>query len=74
MTAARSPVGGALTLNLDIDGFFLGPEFAAILASLFTALFGGFANALIGSAFGSGVVKSPRACSTACSTNRRARS
>ncbi|MCH7814605.1 MAG: hypothetical protein IID40_11365 [Planctomycetes bacterium] len=55
MTAARSPVGGALTLNLDIDGFFLGPEFAAILASLFTALFGGFANALIGSAFGSGV-------------------
>ena len=49
------PLGGTLTLNLDIDGFFLGPEFAAILAALFTAIFGGFANALIGNAFGSGV-------------------
>lgn len=55
VAAARPPVGGTLTLNLDIDGFFLGPEFAAIMAALFTALFGGFANALIGNAFGSGV-------------------
>ena len=50
-----APLGAALGfIDLDLQGYFLGPEVAAIIAALFTGLFGGLANALIGQAFNGG--------------------
>jgi hypothetical protein len=34
-------------IDLDLDGFFYGSEVASLFAALFTAFFGGLANALI---------------------------
>lgn len=39
-------------IELDIDGFLLGPEVAATLAALFSAFFGGIVSVLIGQGFG----------------------
>ena len=41
-------------IDLDIDGFLFGPEMAALLTSLFSVFFGGFANAFLGTVFGNG--------------------
>ena len=50
-----APLGAALGfIDLDLDGYLLGSEMAAIIATLFSALFGGLANALIGQAFNGG--------------------
>ncbi len=38
-------------IELDIDGFLLGPEVAATLAALFSAFFAGIVGALIGQGF-----------------------
>ena len=44
--------GAALGLiELDIDGFLLGPEVAAMLTALFSAFFGGIVSTLIGRGF-----------------------
>ena len=50
-----APLGAALGfIDLDLQGFFLGPEVAAMIAAIFSAFFAGFANALIGQAFNGG--------------------
>ena len=40
--------------SLDIQGWLFGPEVAAVIASLLSTIFGGFANAFIGNLFGGG--------------------
>lgn len=50
-----APLGAALGfIDLDLQGFFLGPEVAAMIAAIFSAFFAGFANALIGQTFNGG--------------------
>ena len=41
-------------IDLDIEGFVFGSEFAALIAAVFGAFFAGFANALIGNLFNNG--------------------
>ena len=41
-------------IELDLDGFMLGPEMAVAFASIFTTFFAGVFNALIGQAFNGG--------------------
>lgn len=47
---------GAVVGAIDLDGFLMGSEMAALIAGLFSAFFAGFANVLLGRAFnGNGV-------------------
>lgn len=46
---------GSVLMQLDLNGFFFGNEFVALIAGLLTALLTGLANALISGSFGPAV-------------------
>ncbi len=50
--AALLAGSGAVLGTLDIDGFLVGSEMAALAATLLATFFGGLANAIIGGFFG----------------------
>jgi len=50
MSSALPVVG--LGLFNDVGGYVTGPEFGAILASLLSAIFGGFFSVFVGGLFG----------------------
>ncbi|MHC4092494.1 MAG: hypothetical protein ACYSVY_19855, partial [Planctomycetota bacterium] len=52
MLVGIAPMGALVGLiDLDINGFVLGSEMAALIASLFSALFASLANVAIGNLF-----------------------